>query len=79
MHRVQLASRSIVVLQVATPGTRYDAGVWRNLQLLNAEGGIRKMYSGFTPTLIRAFPANAAQWLTWELAVRAHAAAAARQ
>ena len=67
------------LLQVATPGSRYDVGVWRNLQLLRAEGGIRAMYSGFTPTLIRAFPANAAQWLTWELAFRFHTAASANQ
>ncbi len=28
------------------------------------------MYAGLTPTLIRAFPANAAQWLAWELSRR---------
>ncbi len=26
------------------------------------------LYSGLVPTLVRAFPANAAQWLVWELA-----------
>ncbi len=33
-------------------------------------GGRRTMYAGLTPTLIRAFPANAAQWLAWELSRR---------
>ena len=37
-------------------------------------GGRRPMYAGLAPTLMRAFPANAAQWLTWELALRAAAA-----
>lgn len=39
------------------------------MQILR-EGGIRSMYAGFTPTLVRAFPANACQWLAWELAMR---------
>ncbi len=33
-------------------------------------GGLRTLYAGIRPTLIRAFPANAAQWLAWELAMR---------
>ena len=33
-------------------------------------GGRRTLYAGLTPTLIRAFPANAAQWLAWELSRR---------
>ena len=33
-------------------------------------GGRRALYAGLTPTLIRAFPANAAQWLAWELSKR---------
>ena len=69
---IALGGRAAVGAQVATPGSRYDVSVWRNLTLLAAEGGLRKMYAGFTPTIIRAFPANAAQWLTWELALRAH-------
>lgn len=33
------------------------------------EGRWKSMYAGLTPTLIRAFPANAVQWLAWELAI----------
>ena len=33
-------------------------------------GGLRTLYAGIRPTLIRAFPANAAQWLAWEAAMR---------
>ena len=35
-----------------------------------AAGGRRVLYAGLTPTLVRAFPANAAQWLAWELSRR---------
>lgn len=34
-----------------------------------AEGRHRALWAGLTPTLIRAFPANAAQWLAWEVAM----------
>lgn len=33
-------------------------------------GGLGSLYAGIRPTLIRAFPANAAQWLAWEVAMR---------
>jgi hypothetical protein len=33
-------------------------------------GGVQALYAGLTPTLARAFPANAAQWLAWELCLR---------
>ena len=56
--------------QTAGPGTRYDVSTARNLALLWAEGGRRALYAGLTPTLLRAFPANAAQWLAWEFAIR---------
>jgi len=73
MFRIAMCAEvSSATAQVATPGSRYDVSVWRNLKLLAGEGGVRKMYAGFTPTIIRAFPANAAQWLTWELALRAN-------
>jgi hypothetical protein len=38
-------------------------------QLLR-EGGVASLYAGLTPTLIRAYPANACQWLAWELVMR---------
>jgi solute carrier family 25 carnitine/acylcarnitine transporter 20/29 len=34
------------------------------LQLLWAEGGVKRFYRGFTPCLIRAAPANGAMLLT---------------
>lgn len=33
-------------------------------------GGLKTLYAGLSPTLIRAFPANAAQWLAWELCMQ---------
>jgi hypothetical protein len=33
-------------------------------------GGVRALYAGLSPTLARAFPANAAQWLAWELCLQ---------
>jgi hypothetical protein len=33
-------------------------------------GGVQALYAGLTPTLARAFPANAAQWLAWELCLQ---------
>lgn len=41
-----------------------------NLTGKYAAGGRRTLYAGLTPTLVRAFPANAAQWLAWELSKR---------
>ena len=37
---------------------------------MDAAGGLNTLYAGIRPTLIRAFPANAAQWLAWECAMR---------
>ena len=36
------------------------------MQLLWAEGGIRRFYKGFTPCIIRAAPANGVMLLTVE-------------
>ena len=33
-------------------------------------GGVQALYAGLTPALARAFPANAAQWLAWELCLQ---------
>lgn len=38
--------------------------------MLMRAGGTAALYAGIRPTLIRAFPANAAQWLTWECCMR---------
>ncbi|GMH43198.1 hypothetical protein BSKO_11120 [Bryopsis sp. KO-2023] len=56
-------------LQTAFPGTRHDVGMIQHYKMLWREGRWKALYSGLTPTLIRAFPANATQWVTWELAI----------
>ena len=38
--------------------------------MLWQEGGRRALWAGLSPTLVRAFPANACQWLAWEVAMR---------
>ena len=53
-------------IQTAWPGTAGDVGLLQQLQMIYREGGRRALYAGLTPTLIRAAPANAAQWLTYE-------------
>jgi hypothetical protein len=57
-------------IQVARPGGPWDVGVAAHLRMLWAEGGARALWSGLTPTLVRAFPANAAQWLAYELVLQ---------
>lgn len=54
-------------IQTATAGSAADVGLWRTLARMWHEGGVRCWWAGLTPTLIRAFPANAAQWVVWEL------------
>ena len=56
-------------IQVARPGTPWDVGILTHLSRLAAAGGARALWAGLAPTLVRAFPANAAQWLTYELVV----------
>ncbi|KAL6759485.1 mitochondrial carrier domain-containing protein [Haematococcus lacustris] len=57
-------------LQVAVPGSAWDVGVVQHLGMLWREGGCGALWRGLGPTLVRAFPANAAQWLAWEWASR---------
>lgn len=57
-------------IQTAFPGSTHDAGILQNLRHMLHNGGRHTLYAGLTPTLIRAFPANAAQWLAWELSRR---------
>lgn len=54
-------------IQVARPGAPWDMGVAAHLRALAREGGARALWSGLGPTVARAFPANAAQWLAYEL------------
>lgn len=57
-------------IQTAQPGSAWDTGVLKQLRMLWAEGGRRALWTGLAPTLVRAFPANACQWLAWEVAMR---------
>lgn len=52
-------------MQVAKPGAARDVGLWSQLRIMRQAGNL---YPGLAPTLVRAFPANAAQWLAWEAA-----------
>ncbi|GIM14284.1 hypothetical protein Vretimale_17297 [Volvox reticuliferus] len=54
-----LTEAAIAVFCGGTAGTL----LWR-------EGGLASLYAGLTPTLVRAFPANACQWLAWEVVMR---------
>ncbi|PRP79847.1 mitochondrial substrate carrier family protein [Planoprotostelium fungivorum] len=40
--------------------------VWGTLNTLHRQGGMRSLYAGFLPCLIRAFPTNAASFLAYE-------------
>lgn len=57
-------------IQTAQPGSSWDTGVLQQLRMLWREGGRRSLWAGLPPTLLRAFPANACQWLAWEMAMR---------
>ncbi|PNW71127.1 hypothetical protein CHLRE_17g747797v5 [Chlamydomonas reinhardtii] len=57
-------------LQTASPGSPWDVGLMQQWAMLWREGGLRSLYAGLTPTLVRAFPANACQWLAWEAIMR---------
>eukprot|EP00803_Ostreobium_quekettii_P008881 evm.model.scf_335EXC.7 EVM.evm.TU.scf_335EXC.7 scf_335EXC:36030-41569(-) len=56
-------------IQTTYPGSTTDVGIAQHLRMMLLSGGVRALYAGLTPTLIRAFPANAAQWVTWEVVV----------
>ena len=57
--------------QIARQGGPDDVGAWRLIARTARERGWRGLYAGAWPTLLRAFPANAAQFLAWELACQA--------
>jgi hypothetical protein len=64
-------------LQTAGPGSPWDVGVSRHLVMLWQEGRLKALFAGLSPTLVRAFPANACQWVAWELAMQNLAAPSA--
>ncbi|GIL88725.1 hypothetical protein Vretimale_17297 [Volvox reticuliferus] len=57
-------------LQTAQPCSKWDVRLWNHWVMLWREGGLASLYAGLTPTLVRAFPANACQWLAWEVVMR---------
>eukprot|EP00879_Flechtneria_rotunda_P006816 GHRR01007160.1.p1 GENE.GHRR01007160.1~~GHRR01007160.1.p1 ORF type:complete len:411 (+),score=147.40 GHRR01007160.1:87-1319(+) len=57
-------------IQTSQPGSSWDTGVLRQLAMLWQEGRFSSLWAGLAPTLVRAFPANACQWLAWELAMQ---------
>ncbi|KAF7121455.1 hypothetical protein RHSIM_Rhsim13G0179700 [Rhododendron simsii] len=54
--------------------TSTDRGSTRNpfqiLKSIHVRSGLKGCYTGLGPTIVRAFPANAAAIVTWELAVK---------
>jgi hypothetical protein len=53
-------------IQAAAVGSAQDMGLGLMLRTMWAQGGAHRLWAGLGPTLLRAFPANAAQWLVWE-------------
>lgn len=57
-------------VQVARAGDADDRGALWHCRRVIQESGYRGFYAGLMPVMLRAFPANACQWLTWELVMR---------
>ena len=57
-------------IQTAWPGSTRDVGLLKQLRMMYREGGGKVLYAGLAPTLVRAAPANAAQWLVWEMMIK---------
>ena len=57
-------------IQAEFKGGRHDAPLTAVMRAMWREGGLRCWWGGLAPTLLRAFPANAAQWFAWEAAQR---------
>ena len=56
-------------IQTAVPGSPQDLGLTGHLKSIVNESGVRALWRGVVPAMLRAFPANAAQWLAWEMAI----------
>ena len=57
-------------IQLLRPGAP-RASLLPTLAALAREGSARSLWAGLAPTLARAVPANAAQWLAFEVALSA--------
>ncbi|KAK9089216.1 hypothetical protein Scep_028298 [Stephania cephalantha] len=53
-----------------TPDRSSSTNPFRVLHSIHSKAGIRGCYAGFGPTLMRAFPANAAAIVTWEFTAK---------
>mmetsp|Transcript_30496 Transcript_30496/g.58717 ORF Transcript_30496/g.58717 Transcript_30496/m.58717 type:complete len:296 (+) Transcript_30496:140-1027(+) len=58
-------------VQAALPGSVNDIGLWQHIRKVYRQAGARGLFAGLYPTVVRAFPANAVQWLVYELALQA--------
>ena len=54
-------------IQAAMCGTADDVALPTMMRRMWRQGRARSWWAGLLPTLLRAFPANAAQWTVWEL------------
>ena len=54
--------------QIAHPGCPDDVPILRLMTRTYRERGLRGLYAGVGPVLLRAFPTNAVQFLAWEAA-----------
>jgi hypothetical protein len=57
-------------IQAAHPGSAWDRSLLWHLRELWREGGARSLWAGAKPTVVRAVPANAAQWAVWDCLIR---------
>lgn len=57
-------------VQVAPPGTLPRPTLGSEFRSVLKAGGVRSLWTGLGPTLARAAPANAAQWLAWDAAIQ---------
>ncbi|CAG9461410.1 unnamed protein product [Pedinophyceae sp. YPF-701] len=60
-------------IQVSHPASAmYATGVLGHMRHVVRTRGWGGLYAGIGPVMVRAFPANAAQWLAWEAVVRVY-------
>lgn len=52
------------------PDAKYSRNPFHVLKLVYKQAGLRGCYAGLGPTIVRAFPANAAAIVTWEFAMK---------
>ncbi|PIN07393.1 Mitochondrial carnitine-acylcarnitine carrier protein [Handroanthus impetiginosus] len=57
------------IIQTAADGN-HTRNPFRVLESIYRRSGVRGCYTGLGPTIVRAFPANAAAIVTWELAMK---------